>query len=206
MSTSLDSLRRLRGIRPLASARLSHAASGPVCVYRGSVVQISGELFVSGQLAVGCVWPMNRFYGRSHLLVAPDARMTVAGTFAAFTGTRIVVDVGASLALGSGYVNSDARISCFHAITIGEDVAIADQVVIRDSDNHEVDGATREPTAPIVIGDHVWIGTAAIVLKGVTIGDGAVAAAGAVVTRDVPPGALVGGVPATVRRKDVVWH
>ena len=60
--------------------------------------------------------------------------------------------------------------------------------------------------APIVIGDHVWIGTNAIVLKGVTIGDGAVIAAGAVVTRDVPAHSLAAGVPARVIRSDVHWE
>ena len=51
-------------------------------------------------------------------------------------------------------------------------------------------------TAPIHIGDDVWLATRAIVLRGVTIGDGAVVAAGAVVTRDVPERTLVAGVPA----------
>jgi acetyltransferase-like isoleucine patch superfamily enzyme len=54
-------------------------------------------------------------------------------------------------------------------------------------------------------GNHVWIGMRAMILKGVTIGDGAVVAAGAVVTRDVPARALVGGVPARVLRNDVEW-
>jgi acetyltransferase-like isoleucine patch superfamily enzyme len=52
--------------------------------------------------------------------------------------------------------------------------------------------------APIVVGRNVWIGAGATVLQGVTIGDDAVVAAGAVVTRDVPPRVLVAGVPARV--------
>ena len=59
----------------------------------------------------------------------------------------------------------------------------------------EVDAITK---GPIVIGNDVWLGTNAIVLSGVTVGDGAVVAAGAVVTRDVPPYAVVAGVPARV--------
>jgi acetyltransferase-like isoleucine patch superfamily enzyme len=57
----------------------------------------------------------------------------------------------------------------------------------------------------VVIGDRVWLGTRAVVLKGVTIGDGAVVAAGAVVTRDVPAGAVVAGVPARVVGRADSW-
>ncbi|NVO02172.1 MAG: hypothetical protein HXX09_05670 [Bacteroidetes bacterium] len=53
-------------------------------------------------------------------------------------------------------------------------------------------------TAPIIINDFVWINFNAIILKGVTIGEGAIIAAGAVVTKDVPPFTLVGGNPARV--------
>ena len=54
--------------------------------------------------------------------------------------------------------------------------------------------------APIHIGKHVWIGSNATVLPGVTIGDGAIVAAGAVVTKDVPKNTIVSGVPARVMR------
>lgn len=55
------------------------------------------------------------------------------------------------------------------------------------------------------MGNHVWIGTRVTLLPGVTVGDGAVIAAGAVVTKDVPAGALVGGVPAKVLKEHVEW-
>ena len=61
-------------------------------------------------------------------------------------------------------------------------------------------------TAPIVIGDHVWIGMNVIVLKGVTIGEGSIVAAGSVVNKDVPPHCLVAGVPAKVVKTDVTWN
>lgn len=60
-------------------------------------------------------------------------------------------------------------------------------------------------TKPVCIGNHVWIGQRAMILKGVSIGDGAIIAAGAVVTRDVPAGCLAAGVPAKVIRKNVEW-
>ncbi len=59
--------------------------------------------------------------------------------------------------------------------------------------------------APIIIGDNVWVGTRAVILKGVTIGGGAIVAAGAVVTKDVPPRTIVGGNPAHVIRENASW-
>ena len=61
-------------------------------------------------------------------------------------------------------------------------------------------------SAPIVIEDHVWIGLNVTILKGVRIGTGAVVAAGAVVTADVPPNTLVGGVPAKALKHDITWE
>jgi acetyltransferase-like isoleucine patch superfamily enzyme len=57
-----------------------------------------------------------------------------------------------------------------------------------------------------VIHDNVWIGTRATILKGVTIGEGAIVAAGAVVTKNVPPHTLVGGVPAKIIKEKISYH
>lgn len=87
-------------------------------------------------------------------------------------------------------------------IEIGDDCMIAPFVYIVDSD-HEMrlgQPMNQQPNAamPVKIGSDVWIGAHAVILKGVTIGDGAVVAAGAVVREDVPPYCIVGGVPARV--------
>ena len=73
-----------------------------------------------------------------------------------------------------------------------------------DRDYHKIN-ADSENTSPVNIGNHCWIGCNSIVLKGVSIGDGAVVAAGSVVTKDVPPGALIGGNPAKIIRENVYW-
>jgi acetyltransferase-like isoleucine patch superfamily enzyme len=70
-----------------------------------------------------------------------------------------------------------------------------------DNDFHGVDRRDQaKPPARILIEDNVWLATRCTVLKGVTIGTGAVVAAGAVVTKDVPPYTLVAGVPARIIR------
>jgi len=86
------------------------------------------------------------------------------------------------------------------SISIGADCLIAPFVYIVDSD-HSIELGTKinqqpNQTSPIVIGDDVWIGTGAKILKGVTIGDGAVIAAGAIVMSDVPSNKIYGGIPA----------
>ena len=73
-----------------------------------------------------------------------------------------------------------------------------------DRDYHKLESET-EVYKPVTIGNHVWIGCRCLILKGVTIGDGAVVAAGSVVTRDVPGGALVGGNPAKIIKEKVTW-
>lgn len=59
--------------------------------------------------------------------------------------------------------------------------------------------------APIEIGSDVFVGRRALIMKGVKVGDGSVVAAGAVVTRDVPPNCLVGGVPAKLIKENIQW-
>ena len=83
-------------------------------------------------------------------------------------------------------------------LTIGNHVDIASQVMIYNS-QHDIHSEDMRPVeAPVTIGDYVFIGPRAIILPNVTIGNGAVIAAGAVVTKDVPEKAIVGGIPAEV--------
>jgi carbonic anhydrase/acetyltransferase-like protein (isoleucine patch superfamily) len=114
-------------------------------------------------------------------------------------------DDDAVLEIGAGsFVNHRSEVVAHERVVIGRDCLLAWDVQVLDSDSHSVDGAPR--TLPVVIGDRVWIGCRATVLKGVTIGDGAVVAAGSVVTGDVPSRALVAGNPARVVREDVDWQ
>ena len=84
------------------------------------------------------------------------------------------------------------------AIKIGEHTDIASEVMIYNSEHNLESEEFAATLAPVEIGDYVFIGPRAIILPGVTIGRGAVVAAGAVVTKDVPDFAIVGGVPAKI--------
>lgn len=95
-------------------------------------------------------------------------------------------------------------------VLIGQHVMISDAVTIRDTDHvfKDLDRPMKQQgffTQPVVIEDDVWIGHGATILKGVTIGTGSIVAAGAVVTKVVPPFSIVGGIPARVisRRVDL---
>lgn len=171
-----------------------------VSVFVAPSSTLSGE----GKLELGCKWEGLRYFP-SEFKLAENARIAVEGHFYILTDCHLAINEGATLTLGSGYINNNATIDCFASITIGHDAAISSGVTIRDSDNHSING-NAVIAAPIVIEDHVWIGLNATILKGVRIGSGSVVAAGAVVTSDVPRNSLVGGVPAKVIKHDIVWE
>ena len=111
---------------------------------------------------------------------------------------------GARLIIGDDFGMTGGSLVCDERITIGDRVWVGANAVLADTDFHPLDPERRRATplaaetAPIVIADDVFIGRNALILQGVTIGAGAVVGAGSVVTRDVPPGAVVAGNPARV--------
>lgn len=111
-------------------------------------------------------------------------------------------DCGKNLTVGKNvFFNSGCKVQDQGGITIGDNTLIGHNVVLATL-NHEFEPAHRSNICPfpIKIGCNVWIGSNAVILPGVTIGDGAVIAAGAVVSKNVHENAVVGGVPAKVIR------
>ena len=113
---------------------------------------------------------------------------------------------GGLLRIGSNnYFNRNLKIFCLERIEIGNDCLFAGSVSIYDHD-HKFD----DPNIPIreqgyemkrvSIGNNVWVGTNVLILKGVRIGDNAIVAAGAVVTKDVSANSIVGGIPSRLIR------
>jgi acetyltransferase-like isoleucine patch superfamily enzyme len=120
-------------------------------------------------------------------------------------GTKIrchegVVSIGAKTVMGQ-----ECTISAFQHVSIGRECVIADRVMLIDFDHGVVEverpirlqGIYKRDTR---VGNNVWIGYGACILRGVTVGDNAIIGTNAVVTKDVPANAVVGGVPARVIR------
>ncbi len=106
------------------------------------------------------------------------------------------LEIGANTVIGPRVM-----MDCRGGVTLGESVNVSGGVQMQTA-KHLVDAPDFAAVhAPIRVGDRVWIGMGATILGGVTLGEGAVVAAGAVVTKDVAPFTVVGGVPAVVLRE-----
>ena len=127
----------------------------------------------------------------------PGVKLTSLGSS---QGTPASLTIGAFSSIGDR-----VQIHCCEKVRIGDFVLISWDCNILENNFHTTtDGGIS--SAPIVICDRVWIGCRAIILAGVTIGEGSIVAAGSVVTRDVPPGTLVAGNPAKVIRETGPWR
>ena len=117
--------------------------------------------------------------------------------------TELVSLPGGRLEIGDGtFINAGVSLCAGDLVKIGSRCQIGPRVMIVDNDFHVAGDPLRQPESrPVVLEDLVWLGAGAIVLKGVHIGRAATVAAGSVVTKDVPAGAIVGGVPARVIRE-----
>ncbi|RMG57869.1 MAG: acyltransferase [Deltaproteobacteria bacterium] len=93
------------------------------------------------------------------------------------------------------HINHRTEIHCKKKVIIGKYCSIAWDVIIMDTDYHGI-GTNPRVDKPVILEESVWVGNNAIITKGVTIGRGAIVAAGSVVVKDVPPFTIVGGNPA----------
>ncbi|TKT87649.1 acyltransferase [Dyadobacter frigoris] len=146
-----------------------------------------------------------------------DPTKIVVGDQTFVRGELHVFGYGGEITIGNRcFIGEGSRIWSGNKISIGNDVLISHNVNIIDTNSHEMDhieraegfvhlinvgypkGPVNINTAPIIIGNNVWINFNSIILKGVNIGDGAIIAAGSLVTKDVPAFTVVGGNPARV--------
>jgi len=142
--------------------------------------------------------------GRNTVIVRPErirgARgITIGESTAIYEDAWLQAEPGGRLSIGDGvYIGRRAHFHAAGNVTIGSGCYITDEVVISDGehDRRQLDVVTSR--GDIRLGERVFVGNGAMILGGVTVGDGAQIAARAVVTRDVPAGSTVAGTPAKV--------
>lgn len=140
--------------------------------------------------------PVPKVINRGGKLIAENCQF--------YSGVRLEIGERGTLSIGNGtYLNRNTLIIAENQVSIGRDCMISWEVIIMDSDLHNFN-PNKQSSKPVQIGDKVWIGCRSIILKGVTIGDGATIAAGAIVTKDVPEATIVGGNPARILKYNIL--
>ncbi|WP_293754004.1 acyltransferase [Vallitalea sp.] len=187
-----------------------NSQNGKLIIYKNAVLDIhkTAKINLYNDFYINS----NHFKGsnaESYLKMHENCILDVNGIFKLFYGSTIQIFKNAKLVLGNGYINSNSVIACCNNITIGDGATIARGVYVYDGDHHLImdneKNVINKPDA-INIGKHVWICVNSTILKGVTIGDGSIIAAGSVVTNDIPANCIAAGVPAKVIKKNINWR
>jgi acetyltransferase-like isoleucine patch superfamily enzyme len=179
VSRILSALSRWRLIWPAVNARVQLRTA----TRRGGRVTLRGRARVlnEGTITLGDRVRLDSTLARLELVTTPTGHLEI--------GNNVFINYGTSIVAAS-------------RVRIGNDCLIGTHVMVMDCDFHRVDDKSWDTTGrPIVLEDRVWLANRSIVLKGVTVGHDAVVAAGAVVTRDVPPRTVVAGNPARIVRE-----
>jgi len=171
-----------------------------------------GTLPGNVRLGEGCYLERKESFKRFRSTRAPG--MVLGQRVKVYTWTEFNVEPTGVLEVGDDCILVGAVFMCAESIRLGQRVIVSYNVTIADSDFHPRDAQARKQdaianaprgdrglrpavlTRPVVIEDDVWVGIGAILLKGVHVGRGAQIGAGAVVTSDVPAGAVMAGNPA----------
>lgn len=171
--------------------------------------------------SVNCIYDSSTvFYPEASVITMNGHDSISIGPNTHIRGTLLTYPQGGKISIGNTcYIGDNTRIWSSKNITIGDHVLIAHNVNIFDDITHPIDPIERRKHAeeifttgfpkeinsldpkPIVIKDDAWIGCNSIILRGITIGEAAVVAAGSVVTKDVPPYTIVAGNPAKIVKK-----
>lgn len=157
----------------------------------------SSRIYLQGNLIIG----NNRVRGskrETYLLLGERAQLHINGDVMLNYGCHMQAHADAHIALGTSVINTDSVIVIEKELEIGQDVLMGRFVTIFDSDFHTIrdeQGNRTNPPRKVTIGNHVWIGTKATILKGTKIKDGAVISANAYVGGVVKENALFSALP-----------
>src|SRR3546814_3804658 len=119
-------------VRPLLKTR------GKLCAHKNATVELQkgAKIDIGGRLEFNAKWTKKDPFP-SILALRVASSLVVRGNFSIYSGSRVYVNQGATLILGSGYINNNLSLSCFEKIEIGNGVAISENVCIRDSRSEE---------------------------------------------------------------------
>lgn len=187
--------------------RVMRLSPGNLIVFRkGAILSMKkhSRIELNGRLIIGT----KRVKGNkvsTRIQMGDYTKLTVNGSFMVNEESYIWITHSGHLILEGGFMNEKATITCGSEIHIGKNVHMAREASIRDYDGHYIESPSYRTAKPVYIGDNVWIGYRALILKGVTVGEGSIIAANAVVTKDVPPHCIVAGNPAGIIRRNITW-
>ncbi|MDB5197686.1 MAG: hypothetical protein JWP88_2057 [Flaviaesturariibacter sp.] len=173
-------------------------------------VELKGDLKILGQM------PVFKLPGTSKIIlgdrVVLNSDFINSNTALAYRCT-FACGLKGILEIGDNTMLNGVSITAYDHVRIGKNCHIASATLISDTDYHPVNPKIREREVlgykidftnvhkkPVTIGSNVWIGWGVVILKGVTIGDNSIIAAGSVVTSDIPANVLAAGNPATVKK------
>ena len=148
----------------------------------------------------------------SNIFIKGNNNIIYIGDDCVVNNTSIILDnEGSEIRIGNKTSIAKVQIVSLepYKIEIGEDCMLSYDIEIRNTDSHKIyDKNTNERInegSSINIGNHVWLGMRAIILKGVTIGDNSIVAAGSIVTKDVKANTIISGNPAKQIKENVYW-
>ncbi len=146
--------------------------------------------------------PANIYFGY-------NSNVKIGKSISVGPGVNIIVKDNACLTIGNGtYFTSDMHLEAVSNISIGNDCAVSWGVTIIDDDHHTVINeatANDQKRSEVVIGNHVWIGCNATVLKGTVIGNNCIVGAGSIVNGVFPDNSLIAGNPAKIIKSNIDW-
>ncbi len=185
----------------------------PIFVSRHTLLnKIKGDIEISQPVCTGMIRigfgyvPIFDKY-KSRTVWNCEGSITFKGKCDIGHGSKI--GVGGNLIIGDNFgISAESIIICENRIDIGKDVLISWGCQIMDTDYHKVsiNGITKNSTAPIKLGNHIWIGSNVLLLKGSVIADNTVVAAGSIVTKSfTQKNVLLAGSPATIIKEGVIW-
>lgn len=171
----------------------------------GSVVQISGS---DNQVLVenGAVMKKVKFFiCGNHNRILISKGVSLEKTVIHIEDNNCSIEVGEHTYIGPSHL---ACTENGRSIVIGKDCMLSSNINVRTGDSHSIiddNGNRINPAESVIIGDHVWIGEGAKIMKGVELMDNTVVASGSIVTHSFPSSVIIGGNPAKIIKSNVSW-